>query len=174
MALGLFKSKWFWIVIAAAVLALAFLPLTAVGVQDYNATITTTVSETCVLGICSFQVQSIQPCDSGSATVLDLGAWFGYAKCSPMRSVGQSGPNLGACIVDCTYHVTVTMKGPGSFSASASETKLIGNVWTINLWDTLSFNFAYVPAGQYAVTSTLSVNGGSVAAAAGNICIGHC
>ena len=162
------------IVGVALVLVLSFLPLTWLGVEDYNATITTTVSETCVLGVCSFQVQSIQPCDSGSATLLDWAAWFGLAHCTPMGSVGQSGPALNGCAVGCTYEVRVSMTGPGSFSASASETKLIGNVWSINVWDTIHFDFAYVPAGPYSVTSTLLVNGGTVASASGNICIGHC
>lgn len=169
--MALSRPLLYGLIAAVIVLPLLFVPLTWFGVQDYNVRVAPTVSETCVLFSCSYEVQSIAHCVSGGASAIDLPGWLGWGGCTPKGSIGSGAPNLGTCAVKCTYEVKTTISGPSTFSASASESKFVGNVLTLNVDDTLTFSFAYVPAGHYSVTTDLYVNGATVATGSGGFTV---
>ena len=84
--------------IGIAVLALSFVPVPGL----YNVTVPVTLTETCILFVCSYGANSVNPTTTGAATLIDWGGWF-----------APTG-NLGACAIGCTYKVTVTMSGPAT------------------------------------------------------------
>jgi hypothetical protein len=144
------------IAVIAVFAALSLVPAPAL--VGYNVSVQTTLSETCLLGICSYSVQSVQASTSGPATVLDWSGWFGVTL------------GLGACAFSCQYKVVASTNG--GQTATASESKFLGNVADFNKQDSQSFSIAYVPGGQNQVTVTLYLNGASEAVGSATLCVG--
>lgn len=146
------------IIALVAVGALSFVPLPFVGLQYYNASVTTTLSETCVLGICDYGMPSLSGTTTGPAYAIDWAGWLGIG-------FSVAGPCIG-----CEYKLTVTF--PGGPSAVASEEKFVPNLFSINQQDTLTMSFAYVPAGTYSVSAVLQLNGATVATGSTTVVVG--
>lgn len=143
----------------AAAIAILFVPLPWVGIHDYTATVQTTISETCVIA-CSYSVQAVNPGVTGTATV-----WTGIVAWADPSALGIAGPCL-----DCQYKVTATLSN--GQSASIGETKFVSNLLNFGYTDTLTLGFAFVPAGSYGVTVTVTLNGGTIATGSSTLCAG--
>lgn len=147
--------------IAVAVLGtlavLTLLPMPLIGLPYYNVKVTTTIGETCVFA-CSYSVQSVNPSVTGGATILDIAGWLGI------------GQNIAGPCLDCQYKVTAALSN--GQAASVSETKFVSNLINFAYTDTVSLSIAYVRAGTYGVTVTVSLNGGTIATGTGSITVG--
>ena len=152
------KIAFYAIVAVVVAGVLILLPLPWVGLNYQNVTVTTTISETCVL-FCSYSVQSVNPTVSGPATVLNIWGWFGIG--NPL--------NIAPPCINCQYKITATLSN--GQSASASESKFISSLINFNVQDTLNLAIAYVPGGQYGVSVVVTQNGGEIASGSGSITV---
>ena len=147
------------LVAAATAIAVLLVPLNLVGIHDYNVKVEATVSETCFV-VCSYSVASVNPTVAGSSSVLSgVLAWLDPS------ALGLAGPCL-----NCQYKVTATLSD--GQKASVGESKFISNLVKFDYTDTLTLGFAFVPAGSYSVTVTVTLNGGTVATGSGSVCVG--
>lgn len=147
------------LIVAAAAIAVLLVPVNLVGVRDYNVVVSATVSETCFIA-CSYSVPSVLAKTAGSSSVLTgILAW------ADPSALGLAGPCL-----DCQYQVTATLSN--GQSASVGETKLVSNLANFAYTDTVVLGLAFVPAGSYSVTVTVTLNGGTVATGSGSACVG--
>jgi hypothetical protein len=144
------------IALVVIVVGLIALPLPWIGLSYYNATVTTTISETCVI-FCSYSVQSVNPTVTGPSTVIDIWGWFGIG-------LGISPPCL-----NCQYKVTATLSN--GMTSSASESKFVSNLLNINYQDTVNLGFSYVGAGTYPVQVAVTLNGGTIATGSGTLVV---
>ncbi len=146
------------IVLAAVFLLFAsVVPMPDYGVQEYNLEVATQLSETCVAFVCSYSVVSMDTTNVGGATLIDWGGWFGQ------------GLSIGACVIGCTYKLTVCYQ---TSCAVASETKFIGNVGNYNSQDTVTQTLSYLPPGTDYITAILTLNGATEATGFANACVG--
>ncbi len=150
------KIALYGIVAVVIAIFLLFLPLPWVGLNYYNATVTTTVSETCVI-FCSYSVQSVSGALTGPATVIDIWGLFGI------------GLSISPPCISCSYKVTATLSN--GQSASVAESKFVSNLFNINYQDTLVLGLAYVPGGTYTISVLVTLNGGSIATGSGTLVV---
>lgn len=147
------------VILAAGVIAVLFVPVTWFGVHDYNVKVETTISETCFIA-CSYSVESVTPSVAGPASVYTyVLAW------ADPSALGVAGPCL-----DCHYQVTASLSGGPS--ASVGETKFVSNLLNFDYTDSLTLGMGFVQAGDYAVTVTVTLDGGTIATGTSSLCVG--
>lgn len=147
------------LVLVAVVVAIILVPLPWVGVNDYNAKITTTVGETCVI-VCSYSVQSVNAQSAGASSIAT----------AILAAVDPSALSIAGPCVDCQYKVVATLND--GQSASIGETKFVSNLFNVGYTDTLTLGITFIPAGTYTVYVVVTLNGGTVAAGTGSLVVG--
>lgn len=146
-------------ILGVGVTAGLFVPVTWLGVHDYTVKVQTTISETCFIA-CSYSVQAVSPTVTGPSTVFSaILAW------ADPSALGIAGPCL-----NCHYQVTASLAGGPS--ASVGETKFVSNLLNVGYTDTLTLGMGFVPAGNYAVTVTVTLDGGTIATGTSSVCVG--
>lgn len=138
-------------VVAALVLVLSFAPLPGY----YNATVTVNSYEVGVLVGAVFGISSVSGVSTGQATVIDWGGLVAHA-------------NSFTYGVSLAWSMTVCLEGPTHVCGTKSTDQWFGSVPFIGsqVTATNSFAFAYLPAGNYTISVTLTGNGQTASSAA--------